>query len=409
MAKIFFDLFRIDKINYGKTNILTTAHDTDRSYLIDGKYYSPLIDTIEGDVYKITGQRCISIARIISEIKGDKSYGNVYSPEGRFARALLSKRIKGILKRGEYPYSNMEERIWGDILDKTGAKKVFGILPSREMCVACRKRGIWVTDVQHGVIAKNHPWYGKKFRGNEPTDYAPNSFLVWNQESADVINEWALEKGVKAQIIGNRWLARFKNPQTNDVLVQKALTKINHFFENKPSKPVILVSLAWGPGAFNGQIPPNILSVLKRTGDKYQWFVRLHPNQIKGFSSNEFKNFLSFYEKNLKGIIEWELPTYSPLPAVLTKVDLHLSWRSSVSIEAAQLGVKTALLDHLLHGDLAGDYFNYYHKLKMIDFIENSDPAVEKWIEDNLNKEIEGESYKEFDKTYNDFLKFITA
>src|SRR5687767_8476343 len=105
--KIFRDLFRIDRNHYGQTKVLTLAHDIDRSLLLDGKYYSPLVDTVEDDLrpYAI---RCVSIARIISTVKGDLSYGNVHSPEGAFARALLCKRLKGLFSRGRYPFSRME-------------------------------------------------------------------------------------------------------------------------------------------------------------------------------------------------------------------------------------------------------------------------------------------------------------
>lgn len=409
LIKIFLDLFKIDSFNYGKAEILTTAHDIDRSYLLDGKYYSPVIDTIEDDIYKLSGKKCISIARIISVVKGDKAYGTVYSPEGSFARALILKRIKGKLNKKKYPYSHLEEKTWGKILDGTGAKKVFGIQPSREMCVACHKRGIWVADVQHGVIGSNNHWYGKSYRGHEPKEWIPDSFLVWDKEASDEIQEWSLEKGIDAQIVGNRWLARFRNISDDDILVRKAIEKIDNYFQDKIHKPVILVTLSWGPLAHNGEIPPTILKTIYKTHSEYQWLIRLHPNQINGWSTNEYDKFLEFHDKNLKGLVEWELATFSPLPAVLAKTDLHVSWLSSVAIEASQLGIKSALLDPVLTENNSIQFFKYYHDLGMINFIKDDELIVHEWIKNNIGYRSQTTSYNEHDANYRDFLNFIIS
>ena len=245
IRKIFFDCFRIDKNDYPKTSVLTVAHDNDRSLMFSGKYYSPLVDTIEDELVK-SGVLCVSIARVISTIKGDISYGKVYSPEGRFARALVLKRLKGLFFRDAYPYSKLEENAWGDILDKTGAKKLFGIQPSRELCVACHKRGVWVADLQHGVIADAHPWYGKAYRSNDPKEYLPTAFLCWDIGSQCVIDSWASLKNIQTHVIGNRWLVRFLENQGSDDLVDKLCSEYASEFPVENSKSVILVTLSWG-------------------------------------------------------------------------------------------------------------------------------------------------------------------
>ena len=50
LGKIVKDCFRVDRIDYSQANVLTIAHDNDRSLFYEGKWYSPLINTIEDDL-----------------------------------------------------------------------------------------------------------------------------------------------------------------------------------------------------------------------------------------------------------------------------------------------------------------------------------------------------------------------
>ncbi|MDR6786139.1 hypothetical protein ABIE26_004858 [Pedobacter africanus] len=408
IRKILLDLIKIDKINYGESKVLTIAHDNDRGFVYNGKYYSQLVDTIEDDLRK-RGFECVSIARIISSVKGNISYGNVHSPEGGFARALLMKRLKGFLIRNKYPYSNMEERVWGEILDETKAEKVVGILPSRELCTACHKRGIWVADVQHGVIAENHPWYGAQFRAKDTNQFLPNAFLVWDHGSAEVLEKWAKPKGITINVIGNRWISRFKNPKQDDLLVSNTLNSYRQQFNNEENKRSILVGLSsCSEGMKNGIISESLIKVIQNTSKKYKWILRLHPNQLKGFASHESEIFFKLFKSSLEGHAEWEVATRSALPAVLLSSDLHIAWHSSVAIEGAQLGVKSALLDPRFRGAYADDYYDYYKKLGFIDFVEDDVNAITDWISANIESKSYGEDYENYDQKYNELISFLT-
>ena len=410
VRKIIRDCLRIDEVRYGKTKVLTLAHDNDRSLLYKGKYYSPLVDTIE-DELRVAGIRCVSVSRIISTIKGDAAYGNVISPEGSFARALVTKRLKGVLQRGRYSYSRMEENIWGRILDETGARKVIGILPSRELCVACRKRGIWVADVQHGVIAETHPWYGEKFRACDPVEYLPHEFLNWDLGSRQVIAKWAEPKGVVTRVIGNRWVARFMRRDPEDQLVNELFADYRARQPAAPDKKVILVALSWGEFNIpNGFIADGLQEVIRATSDRYRWLIRLHPNQLKGFATHESTKFYKYFSENLAGHAEWELPTRFPLPVVLAGIDLHISWMSSVCIEAAQMGIRSALLNPRLRAaDAIGDYYEYYRGRGMVDLVQETSSEITAWIEKNIARRHPPEDYEEGNREYRRLISFLAA
>lgn len=410
VLKIIRDVFRAGKPAYPQADVLTLAHDNDRSFLHEEKWYSPLIDTIEDDL-RAHGARCLSVARIISRIKGDLAYGNVVSPEGAFARALVVKRLFGRLHSAGYPYSAMEEAIWGEILDRSGVRKAFGVQPSRELCVACHKRGIWVADVQHGVIGESHPWYGQQFRGDEPAQYLPSAFLLWDKGSQAVIDRWGVAKGVSTIVTGNRWVARFQYPRVGDALVGPLLAQYAARGLNPEGKPAVLVALSWGEVNIpNGFMVDELITVIRESAKDYFWCVRLHPNQLNGFATHEGRRFNRFFQDNLQGHVEWEVATRSPLPLVLLHTDLLISWNSSTAIEASQMGVRSALMDPRLRGDgVLRNYYEYHRSLGMIDTIDASRPVIEQWLTGNAARKAVPEAYLEFDRAYEELLAFLVT
>lgn len=382
LKKIIRDAFRRDRVSFPQVDILTVAHDLDRAYRHNGKYYAPHIDTLEDDL-RARGARIVSVSRIMSSIKGDIAHGDVRSPEGSFARALLQKRLIGTLARGRYAYSSMEERIWARILDETGARKVIAIQPSRELCVACHERGVWVADMQHGVIGETHEWYGEKFRASEPREWFPDAILCWDHGSAEVISSWGRARGIATPVIGNRWLARFAEPAADDRMVRQIIDEQKALEPPAAGRKTVLLSLSWGEVDIpNGFMVPAVEAAIRSTSSEYRWFIRLHPNQQKGFATDEGERFLSYFQERLSDHAYWEWPTKTPLPIVLSETDAHLTWWSSVSIEAAQMGVKTALLSPRMRGDKV-DYYGQYRQSGMVEAIEATEPHIRGWLAAN--------------------------
>ncbi|MFT6716155.1 MAG: hypothetical protein ACJA0Q_000787 [Saprospiraceae bacterium] len=411
MAKIARDCFRVDNYNYPKADVLTIAHDIDRNFKYGSKYYSPLIDTIE-DQIKLNGVKTISFARIISTLKGDISHGNAYSPEGGFARAMLLKRFKGVFLKGKYPYSHYEERIWGKILDKTGAKKIIGIQPSRELCIACKKRGVWVADVQHGNISEGHKWYGISFRGDQPKEWLPDDFLVWDNASAGVL-EWVKEKGSNCTVIGNRWLIRFVKNDENDPIVKYAqeASKWNTIVDN--GKKNILVTMQWGqqndPLLVGGYISKELEKVILSTSDKYNWCLRLHPNQLNGFSVEEGERFVNYYKTILKGHAEYLETTAAPLPLVLRGCSLHITWFSSTVHETNLIGMNSALLDpECFPGGKRSKVYEHLLAEGRTFLVKNEKANIITWIDNNIAQHEQSQLSQTTEENYEKLIQFLS-
>jgi len=108
--------------------------------------------------------------------------------------------------------------------------------------------------------------------------------------------------------------------------------------------------------------------------------------------------------------VEWSVTTRSPLPVVLAHADLHISSFSSVGIEAAQMGVKSAMLDPRLRVQGNSEYdkfFRYYREKGMIYFVEETEDKILNWIEKNLNNKKMPEDFDRYDQEYAKLIDFL--
>lgn len=405
ILKVLIDSLKIDSIDLPKCDVLTFACDNDRYIKYNGKMYSPLINTVE-DRLKEWGLSSVSITRIASTIKGNLSHGFVFSPEGKFSRAMIFKRIKSLfLPKDKYSFSWMEVKIWEEIIDRTEAKAVVAILPSRELCFVCRKRGTWVCDIQHGVIAAEHYWYGSQFRENDPKEWLPNAFLVWDAGSHDVINSWAKEKNVETIIVGNPWVDRFRKIRAEDDVVKYLKT---YYQLGDQEKKTVLLTLSWGGhGLENRFIHKSLENFIKNTHGKYNWKIRLHPNQVRGFASDEGRDFLKYYEENFKNLnIDWEMTTDMPLPLLLSSVDYHVTWLSSVCMEAAYFGVPSLVLcPKLQKGGVFESYYDYLVDLGYVEKIKPDYNSIDTWFQ--RRDQIKLQNYGDYSMVFDGIIKRI--
>ena len=409
LAQLALKIFKFNLTKLPRVDVLTVANDTDRGFYFDGIYYSPIMDSLEYSM-RLEGIKVACIARILSSVRKPFSYSDVYAFDGSFMRSLAEKKMRRLIG-DKRPYSLWEERRWKKILDVCGAKKVIGIQPSRELCSACHKKGVWVADIQHGVIADGPvPYYDSRMRVKEPRHWAPDAILCWDSGSARVINEWS-KAGIKTTAIeiGNPWHNRINFALEQDDLVKKicssfGIEKINL------KRPSILVTLQYDRRELpNGLISDELLKVIRATSQQYSWKIRLHPNQLKGIAADEGRKFKRLFESDLHEHVEWEWATKAPLPIVMQGVVLHLTWSSSSGIEAALMGVPTGFLDPQRRegGNLngcVGVNFNETFSL-----VENNADEIDKWIKFKLTMKHSAVNRSEQHRNYKKLIKWIAS
>lgn len=407
LKRIFINTFKMDVFDYPKCDVLTFASDPDRYLEIGGVMYSPLINSIE-DSLAAQNISCVSITRIASKYKGRLAYGRVYGPDGSFTRAMIFKRLKSIfLKKNVYPFSNMEVKVWRKILDVTRPKLVIAILPSRELCLACKERGVWVADLQHGVISDEHYWYGALFRESDPAKWLPDCFLVWDKGSANVLKRWVDPGEVSIKVIGNPWVQRFKKIDPSDKVVAGLKEKYIAKEENKLN---ILVSLSWGcTDLANGYMHPELEKFIVETAGIYNWAIRLHNTQIHGFASDEGRKFPVYFKQVFGGVaVEWEQSSLMPLPLLLSQVDLHITWSSSVCMEASYFGVPSLVLcPRMQKGGDAESYFDYLVELGYVTKTTPAIGSIRSWVECNADIKSPLPFYSDSSEEYSSFIGYV--
>ena len=426
LTLVFKYFFKKDNWNLlSKVDILLVDHDGHRSYNWEGKMYAPLIDSFQ-DSFDSCKFNFLTIAEPYSKITGSKAYGNVVDFNGSFARVSVFRQFKLLFKKEKYPGQFGYTRVWDDILEKTNPKLIVSIMPAESLCFASRGRGILIADLQHGVIADKHPWYGESFKKNIDKTVLPDYYLCWNQESANVLLKWTLQKRIQVLVIGNPWFIRFKEMQNSNSFDQnKQLCS----FKNFNDLPTILITLGWGFLHFNTEyftkkyskkilfeqeagFSLGLLSVIKENHHLYNWKIRLHPVQMNGL---EFKVVNRFLLDNLSGYqnIDWIECSKLPLPFVLGNIDLHITFCSTIVSEAALFGVKSAILvPDPTPEDWLESYFENERSSGVASFVINNHTEISNWLSSNLYSRnnsyqiVENDSdYFEFIGSVNSFLK----
>ena len=411
VIKSFFSLFLFKKLCLPKADVLTVANDADRPFEYLGKRYSPIMDSVE-DRLKVMGVRCVSVSRLLNDLTGDLAYGDVYSPVGVFERALLEKRIRKFIARSPSVFSRLEYRAWIKILTETSVNRVVAILPSRELCCACHELGVWVADVQHGVHAdskEGSPYYWSGYRRIQPREWHPDAFLCWDASAKFQLEKWTSSfTGIELHVIGNPWLNRF--------LIDEEF--VGNIFRmgwgemiDAESRPTVLVTLQWGRTELdNGVIHESLIDVIKQTSERYRWLIRLHPNQIEGFAANEGRMFEEIFQNKLASHAEWQVATRMPLPLLLKRVQSHITWHSSVTIEAALMGVRTAVLNpEVFPGGIHEGLFDLLVDNGLVNYIEPTKDTIIGWIN---GEEVMSEPLHRMEdvlREYGKILRFIAG
>ena len=119
------------------------------------------------------------------------------------------------------------------------------------------------------------------------------------------------------------------------------------------AKPTVLITTNWGDKNLRHCLPDEVFEFVRDFVTDYNFIFRLHPNTIKGFAEDERSRFLQGLRRfglDELGFSENKVLEDSliPLPNCLSIVSAHLTWSSSVAIEAAIYGVKTIMLTPMI-------------------------------------------------------------
>lgn len=375
-------------------DVILQLGDGGRNYAYRGKAYHSLWNSM-GDLFAERGY----IVRTVSDYPDTKLVGALaYNEPISCNRALVfgilqQKAIEFIASKkvaAEWAKQNGIVHLWRRIFEKARPRCVIGNMPSSDLCRAGKMMDVPIYDLQHGVITDQHYWYGESFKADTPASDIPDGYLCWDEVSAKTLRKWAPQKGIDVRVIGNPWFLRFLLPKQGDQLVEEALKEARLFNNNKP---IILVTLQWGlreecPDEVpNGVMVDALEKTILQTTHKYNWLLRLHQVQLMGNEKPMVHNYL---ERTFAQIpsVEWSKCSVSPLPALLNQAALHITFHSSVIIEAGWMGVRSALLaKNLFPGGTRDNYYAHERNLGLATVLPQDVDVIKHWIEENIGKE----------------------
>ncbi len=193
---------------------------------------------------------------------------------------------------------------------------------------AANSLGIATVDLQHGVMHDNHLAYAHWYLpSGRLCILLPKYFWVWSLHDRDLIESWAISGQHKAIVIGNQWhlyaQTNFKPTPETDIWIKriKSLTR-----------PIVLISLQHGVPNYG--LLDWFVSFVKAHQGSYEFVVRNHPALFDQESQVQKQTaFCGITPENFR------FATDIPLPVLLCLCTLHITFNSSVVIEAAQFGV----------------------------------------------------------------------
>jgi hypothetical protein len=210
-------------------------------------------------------------------------------------------------------------------------------LESMAFVRACRRHGIPVTDVQHGVQGEGHGAYAGWGRIPERADeLLPSYFWVWSAWEAEAIRADLDASRVCIPVVGgNPWM-EFWTSAVRDGVRDAAASQAQALAERAGGRPIVLVTLQFGL-ADALQLEP-LRALIEECADGYAWWVRLHP--VMAERREEVRSKLGAGDERHVWL---DLPSDLALPELLRHAHVHLTHSSSTVIEAACMGVPSIL------------------------------------------------------------------
>jgi len=219
---------------------------------------------------------------------------------------------------------------------------------------AANEIGIKTYCVQHGGQSRNNPAFGKwSIIPKKGYLMLPKKFLCWDSYSKKNLDRWAkFTTFHSTEISGYSWIKMWREGDINFPKIKKISNRnYNIIFTMQPS--------------FN-EFPKLVLNLISKFDKNVIFWIRFHPRHHNTKFYLETKKILKKYSN-----VNLHEATNYPLPALMSKMDLHLTGFSSCIYEASYFKVKTILFDKQ-----GKDYFQEFIENKKAIYLSNVNEII---------------------------------
>ena len=327
-TKDFALMFGVDRIK-----ILCVYHPNHLNFSHNGMLacdkIDPLLDCLDDDIF--------SVVRIVLPPSKVLMETRALEVNRFFLKSILTMGLKRIFlnhlkKLGYYEYS------FECLLKKMKPDLVVGIGSNVDLLKPLGRSNIPYLEVQHGWLS---PDYIENFYNGAKR---PNYFLCWNEYYSKLI----ANKGIPSMVIGHPNLEHYFSLERK--LHDKILIPLTHHLENSID-----------PFGMLGEDVAQMLRVILTKVDAKTVIFRLHPGIFNDFNYQEIKSWINT-EFPGAGVAD---PRQVPLSNSLADARVIFGTASSISIEAARLGISSFLFPL----DNANSYYEFLAD-ETVDYID---------------------------------------
>jgi len=220
------------------------------------------------------------------------------------------------------------------------------------ICIAAKRKGVLVSDIQHGVQGSLHPAYN--FR-NFPVDgynSTPERYYVWNNSDSENLSLWSENESLpETEVIGNP----VKYLLEEDVeMIELFSGDFEFAIKDHLHKQLILVTLCWAY-----YIPDIFLDVISRSNENTFFLIRFHPSTTEYEKKVVKEKLRKLNSQNY----EFEKSSEIPLHIIFKYVDIHLGIVSTAILEGIEYGIQT-----IATGSRAKAYYDNKNKEDCLSF-----------------------------------------
>lgn len=384
-------LKEISEINFkdslrllNKCDVLLFCHDVDRGVDLDGKAYSPLLDSVREDL-ESRGFICQTVAHPWSVLVGNAGYGNPIAINRSYFCSLIKYKIYRIFKNKNASVSNrFLAQFYERIFELSKPRLIISIGTCDIMCSVARAHNIFHVELLHGIGYPFLPWGW----GEKDVMSLPQGIL-----SLDDVSEKSFsplrDKKIDIKIIPHPFIKRFvgdKKKLHPCWVVDEGCSKVANVKQ-------IIFSFSWGYAGdhgeyeqfagilMNGLFPDVLAEVVNNTQDSVFWRFRFHPVQLKQMKYRYLMDFMdNFVAHNPNS--EWRASSKMPYPALAALCDGNISMNSMSCYDAAYMGVPSLLLCPTVQPD--GVFCDYFDDLVAQGYVVKklaSFNVIRDWVE----------------------------
>jgi hypothetical protein len=359
--------------------VLFSCHDADRSMVENGKRYSPLLESIR-QIYAELGYGALNLSHPLAVSSGRSVKDGSITLNYRSLQNRL-RLMAGRAKRATNTWTDLEEALFADVLNRLRPELIVAIQPPLGMCRAARRLGIGVVEPMHATqLSLTDKIFVKHMRNADTV--LPNVILAFDDVTQATLESLCAGRSITPM--------RANDPWRHSLALARARAAHAPQSAQAARPKQVLVTLQWGYDGDrdslsniipNGILHPALEAAFAAPESKdIRFLVRMHPIQM---TKPGYRHHLRYIQKLAERLpnVEYAEASARPMPLLLDEVDAHITMSSASVGNAAAVGVQSLALCPTLHE--GGAHFGFFRELEasgMVTFGSLDTAAILSWI-----------------------------